>query len=92
VISVALHAVGVWGGGDGKLVAAIAAWKGLAFAAESLLWTFLAGGLIAAGILLWRRKSAAPRPSMVFGPLISIGAALAALMETLHAGGVLFWR
>jgi prepilin peptidase CpaA len=55
-VAIALHALGVWGGGDGKLVAAVAALKGLTFAAEALVWTFLIGGLVALYLLIRKRS------------------------------------
>lgn len=88
-VGIALHALGVWGGGDGKLVVAVAALKGLSFVAEAAVWTFLVGGLFA--LLLLMRKGTlvpllrsvvlrdvpAPHPSRIaFGPLIAAGVAL----------------
>jgi Flp pilus assembly protein protease CpaA len=91
-VAIALHAVGVWGGGDGKLVGAVAALKGLTFVAEAMVWTFLIGGLVALCILI-RKGSLIPtlraivsrdvsplQPRRIaFGPLIAGGVAVALL-------------
>lgn len=42
----------VIGGGDGKLLIAIAAIGGASFAAEVALWTVLAGGCVAAAVMI----------------------------------------
>jgi prepilin peptidase CpaA len=88
-VAIALHALGVWGGGDGKLVAAVAALKGLSFVAEAAVWTFLIGGLFALFLLIRKRAlvpmlrsvvlrdAAAPPPNRIaFGPLIAAGVAV----------------
>ncbi|HYH09648.1 MAG TPA: A24 family peptidase [Thermoanaerobaculia bacterium] len=84
-VAVALHALGVWGGGDGKLVAAIAAWKGLAFVANALVFSFFLGGVVAAFLLIRRRRRSFEGPStIVFGPLIAAGTTIAAITESLR--------
>ena len=50
-----LYAVGILGGGDAKLLAAIAALTGPGFTFEALLWTALFGGAVALGVLAWHR-------------------------------------
>lgn len=56
---------GLMGGGDVKLLAAATLWAGPAHAADLLLVTALAGGLLGMGMLLARRlaRRAAPAPS-----------------------------
>lgn len=55
VAGFSLFALGVVGGGDAKLLAAIAALTGSEFTFEALLWTALFGGAVAMGILAWHR-------------------------------------
>ena len=50
-----LYAVGILGGGDAKLLAAIAALMGPGFTLESFLWTALFGGAVALAVLAWHR-------------------------------------
>ena len=50
-----LFAVGILGGGDGKLLAAVAGLMGPHFLGEALLWTALLGGVVAIGLLAWKR-------------------------------------
>lgn len=50
-----LYAVGILGGGDAKLLAAVAALMGSSFTIEALLWTALFGGVVALGVLLWHK-------------------------------------
>jgi prepilin peptidase CpaA len=49
----ALFSAGVIGGGDAKLVAAVALWMGWTKLAVFLLYTALAGGVLAIAMLLW---------------------------------------
>jgi prepilin peptidase CpaA len=57
-IGVAMFALHWIGGGDAKLFAAGALWLGPTGAAPFLLWTAIAGGVLAAGLLGARRMSA----------------------------------
>ncbi|TXH36875.1 MAG: peptidase [Rhodospirillaceae bacterium] len=50
-----LFAWNLFGGGDVKLLAALAFWTGFADLPRLLLVTTLAGGVLALGILAWRR-------------------------------------
>ncbi|HVT03477.1 MAG TPA: prepilin peptidase [Thermoanaerobaculia bacterium] len=50
-----LYAVGVFGGGDAKLIAAIAALRGWAFLTEALVWMAMVGGVVALVLLAWKR-------------------------------------
>jgi prepilin peptidase CpaA len=54
----ALFALGVWGGGDVKLLAAMAAWTGPGELLRLLLVMALAGGVLALAVLLARRLPA----------------------------------
>jgi Flp pilus assembly protein protease CpaA len=102
VAAIAMHAIGVWGGGDGKLVAAIAALKGFPFAAESAIWTFLIGGFVALCVLIRKRtllaslrslgngpSPAVPPTHIPFGPLIAAGVAVTLLTEALGFRSIL---
>lgn len=50
-----LFALGVWGGGDAKLLAAVAAWTGFAGLPRLLAVMAVAGGVLAAAVLILRR-------------------------------------
>ena len=57
-LGVAMFALRWIGGGDAKLFAAAALWLGLSGAASFLIWTALAGGILAAALLGARRMVA----------------------------------
>jgi prepilin peptidase CpaA len=52
-VGYALFALGLFGGGDSKLMAAAGLWFGTAQTLPFLIMTALAGGLLAAGIMFW---------------------------------------
>ncbi len=54
-IGFGLYAAGILGGGDAKLLAAVAALMGTGFAFEALLWTALFGGAVALAVLFWHK-------------------------------------
>lgn len=54
-IGFGLYAVGILGGGDAKLLAAVAALLGTGLTFEALLWTALFGGAVALGVLAWHK-------------------------------------
>ena len=56
---IALFTFRVLGGGDAKLMAACLLWLGAAAAAPFLLWTAVAGGVLAGALLMGRRLPAA---------------------------------
>jgi prepilin peptidase CpaA len=62
-----LFQINVFGGGDAKLIAAAAVWTGFAAFGSFLLWTALAGGVLALVLLIarWRVKPAETRPAFV---------------------------
>jgi prepilin peptidase CpaA len=76
VLCAILFAAGIFGGGDTKLLAAIMLWAGPALAPSFLIYTMLAGGVLA---LAWltpvrRLMPAAPLPAQVQGePTVSAG-------------------
>lgn len=80
-VAIVLRTMGVWGGGDGKLVAAVAALKGLPFVVEAAAVTFLIGGLIGLGVLVLRKIRRVPpgTTQIPFGPVIAAGVALTLL-------------
>lgn len=62
-----LFQINVFGGGDAKLIAAAAVWTGFAAFGPFLLWTALAGGVLALTLLVARHfvKPAEQRPAFV---------------------------
>ncbi|MDX2276482.1 MAG: prepilin peptidase [Hyphomonadaceae bacterium] len=62
-----LFQINVFGGGDAKLIAAAAVWTGFAAFGPFLLWTALAGGVLALVLLIARHfvKPAEQRPAFV---------------------------
>jgi prepilin peptidase CpaA len=55
----ALFSIGVLGGGDVKVIAAVSVWTGIAALAPFAFWTTAAGGVLALAVLL-ARKAVAP--------------------------------
>jgi prepilin peptidase CpaA len=86
----ALFSFGFMGGGDAKLLAAVAIWFGFAGLPQLLLMTVLAGGLLALAVLAWSvlslqaeldewrftRRLTSARPSVPYGFAIAAGALL----------------
>lgn len=71
-----LQALGVWGGGDAKLVAAIALWTGMAQMPRFLLATALAGGVLALWVLARGRLGiGTDRKDLPYGLAIAVGGA-----------------
>jgi prepilin peptidase CpaA len=62
-----LFQLNIFGGGDAKLIAAAAVWTGFAAFGSFILWTALAGGVLALTLLIarWRIKPADTRPAFV---------------------------
>ncbi len=58
-----LFHVGVIGGGDAKVLSAVALWTGWSALLPFLFWTSLAGGLLALGVLALRRLGGAVGPT-----------------------------
>lgn len=58
VVAAVLFALRAWGGGDAKLVAAVALWIGFVSMPRFLLVMSLAGGLLALALLLARGRNA----------------------------------
>ena len=74
-LGILMFSVGWIGGGDAKLFAACAFWLGWPAILPFLMWTSLAGGVLAL-TLLWSRKVAATMPSVGpvwFGRLMQAG-------------------
>ncbi|MBI1338844.1 hypothetical protein GC169_01350 [bacterium] len=59
IICAGLFYLGVFGGGDAKLIAAIALWTGPTAIAPFLFWTALAGGVLAGTLIVLRRMKLA---------------------------------
>jgi prepilin peptidase CpaA len=75
VLGIAMFALGWIGGGDAKLFAACAFWLGWPAIGPFMLWTSLAGGVLAV-TLLWSRKLVGAVPAMGppwFGRLMQSG-------------------
>jgi prepilin peptidase CpaA len=69
-------ALGMMGGGDVKLLTALALWLPLPTLAGMLFWMVLGGGLLTAGMLVAHKLRNAPdRPEIPYGVAI-VGAAL----------------
>lgn len=84
-VGLLLFARGLMGGGDIKLLTALAAWTGLKGLLPLLLGISLAGGAIALVLLLARRALAGRPVPRVFAPDAPIPYAVAIL------GGTLWW-
>jgi prepilin peptidase CpaA len=68
IVCWALFCIGVFGGGDAKLIAAATVWTGISQALPTfLVWTCLAGGLLAVTALISRKhfKPSQTRPAFV---------------------------
>jgi prepilin peptidase CpaA len=76
-IFAALFAAGLMGGGDVKLLAALALWLPVARFAEMMVFVALAGGLLTLGLLVRHRMAAREgQPEIPYGLAIVAGAAL----------------
>lgn len=67
------------GGADALLLATVGAWQGWHIALWAAWWTALAGGLVAAGVWLWRRRqvNATRDQPFPYVPAILAGTAMA---------------
>jgi prepilin peptidase CpaA len=90
-----LHALGIMGGGDGKLLAAVALWIGWSQLVPLLVFTAILGGLIALYFILLRRLANHPALAMLPLPLprrlkpgIPYGVAISAAAICLKASGL----
>ena len=87
VLGMILFALRFIGGGDAKLIAASALWLGVGGAPTFLLWTAIAGGVFAVGLLYareaaqpflagaptWLARLLAPKGDIPYGVAIAIG-------------------
>ena len=75
IVFSALFAAGLMGGGDVKLIAALALWLPVGRFIEMILLVALAGGLLTLGLLAWHRWRRRPdRPQIPYGLAIIAGA------------------
>lgn len=73
----ALFAFGLMGGGDVKLLAALALWLPVRDYVEMMMWVAVAGGLLTLALLIRHRVARRPgRPEIPYGVAIATGAAL----------------
>lgn len=73
----ALFAFGVMGGGDVKLLAALALWLPVRSYVETMMWVAVAGGLLTLALLIRHRAAGRPgHPEIPYGVAIAAGAAL----------------
>ncbi len=74
----ALFACGLMGGGDVKLLAALALWLPARPYVEMMMWIAVAGGLLTLALLVRHRAARrAGRPEIPYGIAIAAGAAIA---------------
>ncbi|MGH6955620.1 MAG: prepilin peptidase [Caulobacteraceae bacterium] len=98
VLAAGMFALGWIGGGDAKLMAAAALWVGLGGLAPFALYTGLAGGALAlgliglrsawlhpyvAGVPSWARRLATPGEAAPYGVAIAVGALAAVAVHPL---------
>lgn len=86
IISAGLFAFNIFGGGDAKMLAAVALWAGPGLLSQFLLITAITGGLLAMGFLVYRRMapSASERAALDDGAMDSLPYGVA-----ITAGGLL---
>ncbi len=68
LVGLGAFAAGLMGGGDVKLLAAVALMAGPSFALPFVLYTAVFGGLIAAAMLVWQRFEKEPSPNLMKVP------------------------
>ncbi|WP_417459951.1 A24 family peptidase [Kordiimonas sp.] len=68
LVGLGAFAAGLMGGGDVKLLAAVALMAGPSFALPFVLYTAVFGGLIAAVMLVWQRFEKEPSPNLMKVP------------------------
>ena len=74
LLAAAFH-VGMMGGGDVKLAAALALWFPPAGTIRFLVWMAIAGGVLTLAILVWHRaRGNEGRPKIPYGVAIACGA------------------
>jgi prepilin peptidase CpaA len=91
LVCAVLFYIGVFGGGDAKLIAAISLWTGLAGGSQFALYTALAGGGLAFMLIVMRRlnvQSDAPWAKRLLSPTegapYAVAIAIGALMAAPH--------
>lgn len=84
LVGLGAFAAGLMGGGDVKLLAAVALMAGPTFALPFVLYTALFGGVIAAAMLVWQRLEKEPSPNLMkvpYGVAIMAGGFWVCLQE-----------
>lgn len=95
----ALFYMGVFGGGDAKVIAAASLWTGLGATAAFVIGMALAGGVLAGGLLLvrymkvsstqaWAKRLLSPHEGAPYAVAIAAGAMFAAPSSPVLAAGL----
>jgi prepilin peptidase CpaA len=97
VIAIAMFYVGIFGGGDAKMIGAVAFWLGSAPMLAFIYFTALAGGVLGVTLIIgrrlarkhglpkspkWARRMLRKRSAIPYGVAIAIGALIAAPRAT----------
>lgn len=99
IVCAGLFYLNVFGGGDAKVIAAASLWTGLSATAPFVLVMAIAGGALAAGLILYRRSGLAPASAWLrrlkspeegapYAVAIAIGALAAAPASPVLAAGL----
>ena len=101
LVCAGLFFVGVFGGGDAKVIAACSLWAGFAGSAAFIMWMALAGGLLSLALIVlrrlkvqskqpWAKRLLSPTEGAPYVVAIAAGALLAAPASPLLSTGLPF--
>jgi prepilin peptidase CpaA len=99
LVCAGLFFIGVFGGGDAKVIAACSLWAGFAGSAAFVMWMALAGGLLSLALIIlrrmkvqseqpWAKRLLSPTEGAPYVVAIAIGALLAAPASPLLSAGL----
>lgn len=99
IVCAALFYLNVFGGGDAKVIAAVSLWVGLAAAAPFIMGMALAGGLLAALLIVlrrmkvtsgkpWAARLLSPEEGAPYAVAIAVGALFAAPSSPVLSAGL----
>lgn len=99
LICVILFYIGIFGGGDAKVIAAASLWVGLAGMTSFVFWMALAGGLLGIALIIlrrmklnptreWSKRLLSPETGAPYAVAIAIGGLVAAPHSQLLAAGL----